>query len=77
MTDPTNALAIKIAEKANATLQPLQNEMDRMKWPQEFRKIMWQAVADTAAALAAEDKNGGFIVTRLPDDAGQQQKGQT
>lgn len=55
MADPKE-LAVKIANKANETLQPLQTEMDRNAWPPEFRKIVWQAVADTASFLAAESK---------------------
>ena len=53
MADP-QAVAEKIAAKAAATLNPLEQEMNLMRWPNEFRTIMWQAVADHAALLAAE-----------------------
>lgn len=49
-------LAEKIAKKAADMLDPLEREMIVMKWPAEFRAIMWQAVADTAARLAAGSK---------------------
>lgn len=49
-------LAVKIAEKANRLLQPMQTEMDANRWAPEFRAIMWQAIADTASRLAAEQK---------------------
>lgn len=52
--DPA-VLAEKIATRANKLLQPMQTEMDINQWPSEFRKIMWQAVADTAALLAADN----------------------
>lgn len=51
--DP-NKLAEKIALKANAVLQPALVEMTLNNWPMEFRKIMWDAIADTARALANE-----------------------
>jgi len=43
MTTPED-LAEKIAKKAAETLSGLQREMDIMRWPQEFRNIMWSAV---------------------------------
>jgi truncated hemoglobin YjbI len=49
-------IAVMVAEKANQTLQPLETAMNRNDWPPDLRKIMWQAVADTAAALAAEQQ---------------------
>lgn len=55
MADPL-ALAEKIAKKAADTLAPLQREMDIMKWPPEFRAILWEAVSQHAALLAAESK---------------------
>lgn len=53
MADP-NEIAEKIARKADDFIAPLRMEMAMAKWPAEFRAIMWQAVADTAAALANE-----------------------
>lgn len=51
-------LADKIMLKVSDTLAPLQFEMDRMKWPQEFRKILWEAIAAEAAARALEQLTG-------------------
>lgn len=50
------ALADKIARKAADVLEPLIREMDIMKWPAEYRVIMWEAVACHATVLAAESK---------------------
>jgi hypothetical protein len=47
-------VAEKIAKKVAATLAPLEVEMDLMKWPQEFRTIMWNAVAHHASLRANE-----------------------
>lgn len=47
------ALATKISAKAEETLSRTQTEMDIMKWPAEFRAIMWEAIAD-AARIRAE-----------------------
>jgi hypothetical protein len=47
------AIAEKIAKKAEDTLAGLEREMDIMKWPQEFRAIMWNAVAHAASLRAA------------------------
>lgn len=55
MADP-QALAEKIATKAADTLHPLRLEMEIAKWPAEFRKIMWEAVAQHATILAAESR---------------------
>jgi hypothetical protein len=49
-------VADKVAKKAAETLSPLQLEMDMRRWPPEFRKIMWDAVAQHAAILANEAK---------------------
>jgi hypothetical protein len=48
------ALAEKIAAKAEEALAGLDREMAIMKWPPEFRKIMWDAVAHLAARYAGE-----------------------
>lgn len=47
------ALATKIVGKASDTLSALDREMKIMKWPNEFRVIMWEAVAAEAQARAA------------------------
>jgi hypothetical protein len=46
--DKAAALAEKITNKAAETLARLELEMTVMKWPAEFRAIMWGAVADLA-----------------------------
>jgi hypothetical protein len=58
MTDiqKAEALAAKIAKKARDTLVALDREMDIMKWPPEFRSIMWGAVSREAAIREAENK---------------------
>ena len=48
------ALAAKISAKAEETLRALDREMVLMKWPDEFKAIMWQAVADTANIYARQ-----------------------
>ena len=53
MADP-HKIAEKVAQKAADTLDPLRLEMTIAKWPPELRKIMWDAVAQHAAILAAE-----------------------
>lgn len=42
------ALAEKITLKAERALDGILREMVIMKWPAEFRAIMWGAVADLA-----------------------------
>lgn len=56
---PTHAtkagdLAEKITQKAADALDTLEREMIIMKWPAEFRAIMWSAVAQTATIRAVE-----------------------
>jgi len=46
-------LADKITAKAEEALAGIEREMTIMKWPDEFRAIMWGAVADIAARRAA------------------------
>lgn len=48
------ALAEKITRKASDTISALEREMIVMKWPAEFRAIMWDAVAHTASIRADE-----------------------
>lgn len=47
------ALTDKITKKAEAALDGLEREMILMKWPAEFRAIMWEAVAAVASSRAA------------------------
>lgn len=53
MADP-NAVAEKIAARAAEVCAPLALEMELRKWPADFRKIMWDAVAHHATILATE-----------------------
>lgn len=50
------ALSEKIVSKAEETLQALKIEMALMKWPPEFRKIMWETIADLATGYAEDHK---------------------
>lgn len=50
------ALAEKIARKAVDALAHVEHEMRTKKWPPEFRAIMWDAIARTAAARALEQE---------------------
>lgn len=50
------ALADKITTKAEDTLSSLDREMAIMKWPAEFRAIMWETVAAVASQRAADAK---------------------
>lgn len=45
-------IAEKLTEMAGKTLRPLERQI--ATWPDEFRAIVWQAVAETANRLAAE-----------------------
>lgn len=47
-------LAAKISAKAEDTLEVLEREMVAMRWPGEYRGVMWQAVADLAAIKARQ-----------------------
>lgn len=51
------ALAAKITTKAADALSSLDREMAIMKWPGEFRAIMWGAVAALAAQREAAAKD--------------------
>lgn len=53
MATTPEKLAEKIAAKAAETLDGLEQEMNFMKWPQEFRAIMWGAVAHAATLRAS------------------------
>ena len=45
-------LADKITAKAEETLAALELEMAMRKWPTDFRRIMWEAVAAVATQRA-------------------------
>lgn len=51
-TSKEQALAEKIVAKASDALGALDREMRIMKWPNEFRVIMWEAVAAEAQSRA-------------------------
>lgn len=50
------ALAEKITTKAEEALAKLELEMAMMRWPAEFRAIMWEAVVEVAKQRAAAAK---------------------
>ena len=43
--DKAQALAEKITQKAHDAFAGVEREMMIMKWPAEFRAIMWHAIA--------------------------------
>lgn len=47
---------------AEDTLAPLEREMMVMRWPPEFRRIVWEAVARVAANHANEQLGDKSIV---------------
>lgn len=47
--DKAVALAEKITSKAEGALEGIEREMIIMKWPPEFRAILWGTVAAIAA----------------------------
>lgn len=47
-------LAVKITKKAEESLSSLLFEMEIMRWPADFRAIMWGAVADYARRMETE-----------------------
>lgn len=53
-TDISKALSLagQISAKAEETLAGLEYEMKLMKWPAEFKAVMWEAVSDAAKARA-------------------------
>lgn len=46
------AVATKIEKKVEDALYGLDREMTIMKWPPEYRSIMWEAVAQEATRRA-------------------------
>lgn len=50
--DRVVALANKITAKAEGTLAGLEREMTIMKWPAEYRAILWEAIAEIASRRA-------------------------
>lgn len=68
MNDPAKAIALaeKITKKAEEALDRTALEMTLMKWPAEFRAIMYGAIADLAGrrathyeGVASADKQRG------------------
>lgn len=51
-------VAERVSARATEALGELDREMKLMKWPAEFRAIMWEAVADLASRRANEARNG-------------------
>lgn len=51
------ALATKISIKAEETLAGVDREMLIMKWPNEFRAVMWEAIADMASIRAKDARS--------------------
>lgn len=52
-------IAEKITAKASGALHPLEREMIVMKWPAEFRVILWEAVAAIATQRADSSRAVG------------------
>ena len=50
------SIAEQIAKLSVVALAPLEREMEIMKWPAEFRKIVWESVAGDAMTRASEAK---------------------
>lgn len=51
------ALASKISAKAEETLAGIEREMRVMKWPDEFRAIMWETISDAASIRAKQARS--------------------
>jgi hypothetical protein len=51
------ALSNRILKKAEDLLAPLKREMDIMKWPAEYRAIMWAAVQQQALKLERQSRS--------------------
>lgn len=49
-------IAEMVAKKVQALLEPLVIEMAIRKWPDDLRKIMWDAVSHQASLNAQEDQ---------------------
>jgi hypothetical protein len=50
------ALSNRILKKAEDLLAPLKREMDIMKWPPEYRAIIWAAVQQQALKLERQPR---------------------
>ncbi len=64
--EKAQALAGKITLKAEDALSRLNLEMNLMKWPAEFRAIMWGAVAEIASRRAFECEQSVKKVSAAP-----------
>lgn len=58
-------LADKIVAKAEESLASIEREMIIMKWPAEFRAIMWGTVADIASKRADEARRAHQQFARI------------
>lgn len=58
--EKAQAVADKVTKKAMDALDGLEREMIIMKWPAEFRAIMWGAVA-TIASTRADEARGTVL----------------
>ena len=57
--EKAQAVAAKVMNRAENALADLEREMAIMKWPPEFRAIMWGAVAALATQRAALARSTG------------------
>lgn len=57
--EQTKRIMAMIEKRVDASLSPLQREMDIMEWPDEFRSILWHAVAEEALHRAQKAKRNG------------------
>lgn len=55
-TGKSIALADKLTAKAEGVLAGIEMEMIVMKWPSDFRVIMWETIAHIASIRADEAK---------------------
>ena len=56
--EKTVNVAAQISAKAEKVLDGMEFEMNFMKWPNDFRAIMWEAIADAANIRARQARNG-------------------
>lgn len=63
--DKAIAVAAKITKKAEDALAGLEREMAIMKWPSEFRAIMWGAVVEIASRRASSARDGESVDSEI------------
>jgi hypothetical protein len=56
--DRVDSVAEKMMLKAVTALSGLEREMEVMKWPPEFRAIMWRTIAHLATLYAEDEREG-------------------